>query len=152
GEPEPRALVRRQAVHRRAVEAHAALLVVQGAADAIDQGRLARAVRADQAEPLARLDFEVDVLQRGETAEALAQPLDVQQRGQGCRLLNSPTMPCGARITKPTSRRPVISTLTADEMVTLIYCWSPPTSTAPTTGPIQLDVPPINGMAMALTA
>src|SRR5690349_1526805 len=144
--------MRRQPVHDRTVEAHAALLVVQGAADAVHQGRLARAVGADQAESLARLDLEIDVLQRGEAAEALAQPFDVQQRGHGCLLLNRPMMPCGARITKPTSRRPVISTLTADEMVTLTYCWSPPTRTAPTTGPTQLDVPPINGMAMALTA
>src|SRR5689334_11410314 len=152
GEPKPRALVRGHPVHRRAVEAHATLLVVQGAADAVHQGRLAGAVRSDQAEPFARLDLEADVLQRGEAAETLAEALDVEERAHRLLRWNRPTMPCGASTTKPTSRRPVISTLTAEDMVTLTYCWSPPTRTAPTTGPIQLDVPPINGMAMALTA
>jgi len=42
--------------------------------------------------------------------------------------------------------------LTADEIVTLRNSCKPPTSTAPTTGPSQLPVPPINGMAMAFTA
>src|SRR6185369_4805963 len=77
GEPKPRALVRGHPVHRRAVEAYAALLVVQGAADAVHQGRLAGAIGADQAEPLALLDLEIDVLQRHEPAEALADLLDV---------------------------------------------------------------------------
>ena len=105
-------------VQRRPGEAHAALLVAQGAADAVDQGRLARAVGPDQAEPLARLDLEVDLLQRGEAAEALA---EARRRGAARSSLppwNRPTIPCGAAITKPTIRTPATSTLTADEMVT----------------------------------
>ena len=42
--------------------------------------------------------------------------------------------------------------VSADEIVTRRYSWMPPTSTAPTTGPSQLPVPPISGMAMAFTA
>src|SRR5689334_4945766 len=130
-----RALVRGQAVDPGAVEPHAALLVAQGAADAVDQGRLARAVGSDQAEPLARLDLEVDLLQRDEAAEALAEALDMEERGHPLFLWNRPMMPCGARITKATSSSPVISTLRAEEIVTLTYCCRPPTRIAPTTGP-----------------
>src|SRR6185312_2286000 len=108
--------------------------------------------RVDLPDPLAGLDLELDLLKRHEASEALAEPLDVQQRGHRCLFLNRPTMPCGARITKATSRRPVINTFTADEMVTLMYCCRPPTRMPPTTGPIQLEVPPISGMAIALTA
>ena len=61
-------------------------------------------------------------------------------------------MPLGATMTKPTSSRPTISRLTADEMVTVATCCSVPSSSAPTSGPTQLVVPPIIGMAMELTA
>src|SRR5262249_19099721 len=148
---EPRALVRRQPVHRRTAEAHAALLVAQGAADAVDQGRLARTVRPDQAQPLALLDLQVDVLQRHEAAEALADLVDMQQRAHRRFFWNRPTMPCGARITNATISTPATSTLTAEEIVTRIHSCRPPTRIAPTTGPSQFAVPPINGMAMALT-
>src|SRR5215470_12458725 len=147
----PRALVRRQPVQDLVGEAHAALFIAQGAADAIDQGRLARAVGPDQAEPLPGPHLEVDAVQRHEAAEALADPRDLQQRRHRF-LWNRPTMPCGATITKVTSSTPATSTLTAEEMVTRMYSCRPPTSTAPTTGPNQLDVPPISGMAMAFTA
>ena len=42
--------------------------------------------------------------------------------------------------------------LTADEIVTVASCCNEPSSTAPTSGPAQLVVPPISGIAMALTA
>ena len=61
-------------------------------------------------------------------------------------------MPLGATMTKPTSKRPTIRRLTADEMVTVATCCSVPSSRAPTSGPTQLVVPPIIGMAMELTA
>ena len=61
-------------------------------------------------------------------------------------------MPFGAMITKATSIRPTISRLTAEEMVTVAYCCAEPSRMAPTSGPIQLVVPPIIGMAIELTA
>src|SRR5205807_8934575 len=150
-QPAARALMRRQPVQALVGKAHAAGLVAQRAADAIDQGRLARTVGPDQAEPLARLDFQLDVLQRGEAAEALAEALDVKQRAHRF-LWNRPTIPCGAAMTKATISTPATSTFTAEEIVTRMYSCRPPTSTAPITGPSQLEVPPISGMAMAFTA
>ena len=61
-------------------------------------------------------------------------------------------MPWGATITKKTISTPATSTLAAEEMVTRSTSYRPPTSTAPITGPSQLEVPPIRGMAMAFTA
>ena len=74
------ALVRGEPVDALAVEAHRAGLVGERAADAVDQRRLARAVRADQADALARRDREIDAVERDEAAEALAEPVDVEQR------------------------------------------------------------------------
>jgi ABC-type sulfate transport system substrate-binding protein len=109
-----RAFVRQQAVELFSGEAHAAGLVVQGAADAVHQGRLSRAVRADQAKALAVLDLEVDRFERDEAAEAFAETLYMQQRGHRF-LLNRPTMPWGAMITNTTISTPATSTLTAEE-------------------------------------
>ncbi len=100
-----RALMRGQPVDRLAVELHAAGFVLQGAADAIDQRALARAVRADQPEPLARLHLEVDAVESDEPVEALADIVDVQQRAHGClrarrRSCTSPIRPLGAMMTK----------------------------------------------------
>ena len=64
----------------------------------------------------------------------------------------TPTMPFGAMITQSTIRRPTISRLTADEIVTVAICWSEPSRIAPISGPAQLVVPPIIGMAIELTA
>ena len=61
-------------------------------------------------------------------------------------------MPFGAMMTKATSSTPTSSRLTADEMVTVATCCSVPSRIAPTSGPTQLVVPPIIGMAMELTA
>ena len=74
------ALVRRKPIHRMAVELHRAGLVLQCAAHAVDQRRLARAVRADQADALALRDLEIDAVERDEAAEALAEILDLEQR------------------------------------------------------------------------
>src|SRR6202023_231057 len=81
GEPHARALVRGEAVDGAAVETHGTLFVLQGAADAIDQRALARAVRADEAEALAGRHVERDVLQRDEAAEAFAEIVDFEQVG-----------------------------------------------------------------------
>ena len=61
-------------------------------------------------------------------------------------------MPLGATMTKPTSRKPTIKRLTADEIVTVAICCSEPSRMAPINGPTQLVVPPISGMAMEFTA
>src|SRR5262245_22335747 len=151
------ALVRRQAVHGLAVEPHRPDLVVQDAGNAVDQGALAGAVGSDQTDTLARRDREVDAVERDEAAEALAQGADLEQRGHRGprarrRSCTSPTMPFGAMITNATRSTPTISRLTADEMVTVAICCRLPSSTAPISGPIQLVVPPIIGMAIELTA
>ena len=106
---------------------------------------------------------EVDAVQRDEAAEALADAFDLQQRGRlmrpapRCafarqRSSTRPTMPSGATMTKATSSTPTISRLTAEEMVTVAICCSEPSRMAPISGPTQLVVPPIIGMAMELTA
>src|SRR5499427_8742424 len=153
-----RALVGEQAVHRLAVETHRAGFVRERAADAVDQRRLARAVGTDQADALTLGDGEVDAVERDEAAEALAQTRDFEQRRshhfalprvQPC---TNPMIPFGAMMTKATSKRPTMRRLTADEMVTVAICCNDPSRTAPISGPTQLVVPPIIGMAMELTA
>src|SRR6185312_8212837 len=152
-----RALMRREAVHGVAVEVHAALLVLQGAADAIDQCALAGAVRADQAQPLAGIHLEIDAVERDEAAEAFADILHAEEgrhlRLRACRRsCTSPTMPFGAMMTKAISSTPTSNTFTADEMVTVVTCCRVPSRIVPISGPTQLVVPPISGMAMELTA
>ena len=61
-------------------------------------------------------------------------------------------MPFGAMITQSTIKRPTIRRLTAEEMVTVAYCCRVPSRSAPISGPIQFDVPPIIGIAIELTA
>src|SRR6186713_458094 len=175
-----RALVGGKAIHDMAVEPHRAALVLQGPAHAVDQRRFAGTVRPDQADALAGLDRQVDAVERDEAAEALAQILDLEQRlghqrapgrmfakmarrerqvgrppsetRSRMKSCTRPMMPLGATMTNPTRRRPTISRLTADEMVTVATCCSVPSSSAPTKGPTQRVVPPIIGMAMELTA
>src|SRR6185436_4590213 len=147
-----------QPVERPAFEGHRPGFVLQRAADAIDERALTRAVRADQAEALAGCHVEVDAVEGHESAEALGQAFDLEQRlGHGCDLLRCqswtrPTMPLGAMITKPTSNTPTISRLTTEEMVTVATCCSVPSRMAPMSGPIQVVVPPIIGMAIEFTA
>src|SRR5664279_190686 len=66
------ALMGGESIDHLAVEIDGAGFVSQRAADAIDQRALARAVRPDQSEPLARLHLEVDAVARDEAAEPLA--------------------------------------------------------------------------------
>ena len=61
-------------------------------------------------------------------------------------------MPLGAMITKTISRTPTINRLSAEEIVTVASCWIVPSNIAPITGPIQLVMPPITGIATLLTA
>src|SRR6185437_8876083 len=152
------ALMRREAVHRPAIEADAAAVVAQRAAQAVDQRALARAVGPDEADALAGADGKPDPIERGEAAEMFAEILDLEehvrhQRRRGpSQVCTSPTMPLGAMMTKATSSTTTISRLSAEEMVTVTTCCTVPRTTAPTIGPIQLVMPPISGMAMLLTA
>src|SRR5262249_18805646 len=153
-----RALVRRQPIDRLAVEAHAAALVDERGANAVDQGRLAGAVGTDQAEALTFGDREIDSVERDESAEALAQTGHLDQGARHDFVLprihfcTRPTIPLGAMMTKATNSRPTIRRLTAEEMVTVAICCNDPSRIAPISGPTQLVVPPIIGMAMELTA
>src|SRR5690606_23889114 len=52
----------------------------QGAADEIERGRLAGAIRPDQADDGALLDLEADIAQRRQAAEGLREVLDPEQR------------------------------------------------------------------------
>src|SRR5262245_35205597 len=153
-----RTAVGRQAIERAPLEVHRAGLVVERTADAIDERALARSIRPDQAEALARRNIEIDPFQRDETAEPLTHGLDFEQ-GHAHGLARAwrqssirPKIPLGAITTKPTNRTPTISRLTAEEMVTVAICCSDPSRIAPSNGPGQLVVPPIMGMAMELTA
>ena len=66
-----------------AVDLHLAAARRELAEDAVEQRRLAAAVRADQAEDLALLDVEADAVDRGDAAEALADVADFEDRGHG---------------------------------------------------------------------
>ena len=71
GDALARALVGREAGNLLALELDRAAVVAQRARDAVDERRLARAVRPDQAEALARGDGDAHLGQRGEAAEVL---------------------------------------------------------------------------------
>src|ERR1700683_988393 len=77
GDAAVRSLMGLETVDALAVEPHRAGFVGQGSADAIDQGALARPVRPDQADALARRDREIDAVERHVAAEALAQAGDL---------------------------------------------------------------------------
>src|SRR5262245_58313810 len=153
-----RSLIGGQPVERAAFEANRAGLVVERAANAIDERALARTVRPDQPETFALGQAEVDALQGNKAPKAFANGLNLEQwRRHGLALARRqsstrPMMPFGAITTNPTSRTPTINKLTADEMVTVAICCSEPSRIAPISGPNQLVVPPIIGMAMELTA
>src|SRR5579872_7436333 len=96
-----------QAIDDLPVEMHAPGFVLQGAADAVDQRALARTIGADQSQPLARLNFQVNAVERDKAAEPLADIVNMQQRAHGFlhvrkRSCTSPTRPLGAMMTKPT--------------------------------------------------
>ena len=64
--------------------------------------------------------------------------------------LTSPTIPLGATMTKTINSSPTISRFSAEEIVTVATCWIVPSRIAPITGPIQLVMPPISGIATAV--
>src|SRR5215831_17651921 len=79
GHTEPRALMRDQTIDIAAIEVHAAGLVGQRAAEAIDQRALAGAIWSDESDALASLNVEIDALEGDKAAEALAQILDLEK-------------------------------------------------------------------------
>src|SRR5690606_36972914 len=100
---------------------------------------------------------EVNLLQSNEAAKTPGQAARCQH---GCvahrrfsrRSLTTPMTPFGATVMNTTSTTPTINRLRAEEIVTVAICWNVPSSSAPMTGPSHVAVPPINGMAIALTA
>ena len=73
----------------------------------IEQGGLAGAVRADDADQLALGEIEVDAVDSGEAAEAARQPAQGQQRCSACvRHQIVPNRPCGLNRTSSRSTMP----------------------------------------------
>src|SRR5215217_2528877 len=132
---EPRPPPCRHARNVVPVKADGAFLVGERTGEAVDEGALAGAVRADEADALARAEGEVDRAQGGEAAEALgdAGRLDDGGRGHRPRLrrcATKPPMPFGATVMKTTSSTPTMRRFAADEIVTVANCCSEPIRTA----------------------
>src|SRR6516165_12089477 len=164
GDTLPCTTARRQLRNLLAGEEHGPRVRTQGTGDAIDEGRLSGTVRTDQAEALAAPDIHVDVVDRDKAAEALGQRFNSQQSWFGRSELRhfcpptrtenwriSPIRPFGATITNNTSMMPSTSTLISEEIVTASSCCVVPSRIAPSTGPIQCAVPPINDIASTET-
>src|SRR3954469_4859011 len=148
--------MRRQGVDVVAGKPDVAGILPQRPGDAVHERTFAGTVGSDETDPLARLDREIDLGQRHEPIEALAQRSDLEQgsgRHDGTveRRARSPMMPFGASTTKPTRIAPTIRRLISDEIVTVAICCTVPSRTAPTNGPSQLGVPPIIDIAIAFT-
>src|SRR2546430_17395957 len=134
-----------------ALEADPAAIRRQRAGHTVDERRLPRSVRSDEAEPLARRDVETHPVERGEAAEALRQSVDLEQRRGHRRRYRprtrrtSPTIPPGARTTNATSTTPTMNRFISEEIATVASCCPVPSSTGPITGPTQLALPPTTG-------
>ena len=77
---EPRPAVRRFLADIASFETDAAFFVTQRSRNAVDERALARTVGPDEAEALARPHDEIDLVERGEAAEALGDARDFEQR------------------------------------------------------------------------
>src|SRR6185503_5899366 len=133
-DPAPGALVGRKRRDLLAIEHDRAAVVLQCTRDAVDQRRLAGAVRADQPEALAGADLDADLRERGEAAEVLGDFANLQERFHGI-FRSRPRIPSGAATTNTTSITPTTSTFTSFEIVTVTSCWSELNRIAPITGP-----------------
>src|SRR5262249_43407890 len=153
-----RALVRGQGGDIRVVEPYATAIRPQHTGNAVDQGSPARAVRPNQAQALPLLHLEAHISEGLEAPKALSDMLHRNQCGghqARTRLTSrrkSPKRPSGARMTKATRTTPTINRFNSEEMVTVASCCAVPSSTAPTSGPTHVVVPPIMGMARLFTA
>src|SRR2546430_3256474 len=154
---EPGPLVGRQRGDVTTLEEDPAAVRGERAGHAIDERRLAGSVRSDEAEPLACPHGQAHPMERGEAAEALGEPVHLEQGPRHDppqrprRRRTSPRMPSGASTTKATSTTPTMNRFISEEIVTVASCCAVPSSTAPITGPTQLVVPPIIGIASAFT-
>src|SRR5690348_13633277 len=114
---EARALMGGEAIDGGAIEVDTPSIVPERAAEAIHQRALAGAVGPDESEPRADGHLEIDSVECRETAEALREVLDLEQRrGHRCAprrvpTPSRPTIPLGAPITNRISSRPTISRL-----------------------------------------
>ena len=81
-DPELGGVLRAVDVHRLAVDDDLAAVRRVRAGDALDQGRLAGAVVADERHHLTGTDLEVDLAERLDRAEALRDPVELQERGR----------------------------------------------------------------------
>ena len=77
---QPGRVLRAVDLHRAALEQDLAVVDRVDAGDALDQGRLARAVVPDEGHHLAGGDVEVDLVQGLDRAEALRDPAQLQKR------------------------------------------------------------------------
>src|SRR5205085_4386770 len=89
--------VRLEADQLVAVEPHVALVGLVDARDEVEERRLARAVRTDHADDLARVDVQVEVAQRVEPPEVLREPAD----GEQAHSSTFPTATAGSTLASP---------------------------------------------------
>ena len=98
-QPEPANAMRRAPGNLAPVDPDRAAIGTVDAAEAIEEGGLARAVRADDADDAVRADAEIDLLHGLQPAEGLAQVARFQQRGHRFRIsvfrLALPSRPWG---------------------------------------------------------
>ena len=81
----------------RAVERDRAVSRGVEAGDEVEHGGLAGAVGPDEPDDLAALDREVESAHRGEPAEALVQPAQLEQAQEARRARSQPIRPCGRK-------------------------------------------------------
>src|SRR5215470_12512206 len=135
--------VRRHARHVLTLEANASRRRPVDARDDVEQRGLAGAVGSNDRQALPRRDREAHAAQRGETAEVVGEPLDLE-RGHGpecpSRRRASPTSPLGAKSVTRTYMTP--RTRTQRSMYALITFSRATMTAAPSAGPIRVPAPP----------
>ena len=164
GDAAMRAHMWRQLGDVLAAKEHGAGLRAECAGNAVDQRRLARAVRSDQSEALALADIDADIVQRDEAAEGFGNGVDPQQRrpasAVGEVMLPPARIDNAADQTDDAVRRrddeqhqhgTEHQHVDFREMVTASSCCVEPSRIAPITGPIQCAVPPISDIASTET-
>jgi hypothetical protein len=153
-----RAAVDGEARDLGAIEGDRTMVAGKRATDAVHQRGLARAIGADDPQALAIGERKTHFRQGGKTAETFAHLVHFEKRPAHRAAFRrnmvraSPSSPCGAATTNRINKAPTINTLSSDDTVTLITCCVVASRIAPITGPSQLEVPPITGIASADTA
>src|SRR3954468_22153903 len=149
----PRKQVRREAGDIRAFEEDAAGGGAKKSGDDREQRRLARAVRADQRRDAPLLREERGLIDGEKSAEAARHVLDAEHLAAHVRRLNSPAMPRGAKATTRMSTQPKItrSSPGASPIRYLVTSPSVLTTSAPSSGPNTVPMPPMIGASRAST-